>query len=137
VVLLSLGVALAFAAAAHRKGSALSVRAEWSQAIEVRLEEGLSRRLEKLAWQEEERLRRQELEELQKFQERQHNLVAARQEPPAAARHPAGAGRGKDPSRRGGVDASYFEALAGDSEALAGEDKLPPDAGTSERSNTN
>jgi len=126
VVLLSLGFASAFAAAAQRKGSALSVRAEWSQAMEVRLEEGRSRRLEKLAWQEEERLRRQELEELQKFQERQHNLVAARQEPPAAARQPAGAGRGQDRSGRGGVDASYFEALAGYSEALAGEDKLPP-----------
>jgi hypothetical protein len=126
VVLLSLGFALAFAAAAQRKGSALSVRAEWSQAMEVRLEVGRSRRLEKLARQEEERLRRQELEELQKFQERQHNLVAARQEPPAAARQPAGAGRGQDRSRPGGVDASYFEALAGYSEALAGEDKLPP-----------
>ena len=44
VVLLSLGFALAFAAAAQRKGSALSVLAEWRQAMEVRLEVGRSRR---------------------------------------------------------------------------------------------
>jgi len=111
VVLLSLGLALAFAAAAQRKGSELSLRAEWRQAAEGLLEAGLSRRAEKLARREEEWLQRQEFEELQKLEESlnhpepQDDLVAA---------------RGKDRPRRGAVDASYFEALAGGDDAPPG-----------------
>ena len=71
VLLLSLALALAFAAAAQRRGSELSLWAEWRQAAEGLLEAGLSRRAEKLARRE------------------------------------------KDRPRRGSVDASYFEALAG------------------------
>ena len=103
-VLLSLGLALGFAAAAQRKGSELSLRAEWRQAAEGLLEAGLSRRAEKLARREEEWLQRQEFEELQELEESlnhpepQDDLVAA---------------RGKDRPRRGAVDASYFETLAG------------------------
>lgn len=50
VVLLSLGLALAFAAAAQRPGSALSLRAEWSLAAKGVLEAGL-------LWQQERRRR--------------------------------------------------------------------------------
>ena len=72
-VLLSLGLALGFAAAAQRRGSELSLRAEWRQAVEGLLKAG----------------------------------------------QPSGSARGHDGPRRGGVDASYFEALAG-------EDDTPP-----------
>jgi hypothetical protein len=110
-VLLSLGLALGFAAAAQRKGSELSLRAEWRQAAEGLLEAGLSRRAEKLARREEEWLQRQEFEELQELEESlnhpepQDDLVAA---------------RGKDRPRRGAVDASYFETLAGGDDAPPG-----------------
>ena len=110
-VLLSLGLALGFAAAAQRKGSELSLRAEWRQAAEGLLEAGLSRRAEKLARREEEWLQRQEFEALQKLEESlnppepQDDLVAA---------------RGKDRPRRGAVDASYFETLAGEDDAPPG-----------------
>ena len=113
-VLLSLGLALGFAAAAQRKGSELSLRAEWRQAVEGLLEAGLSRRAEKLARREEEWQQQQEFEELQELEE-----ALNPQEPPVPVSQPAGSPRGKDRSRRGVVDASYFEALAG-------EDDTPP-----------
>ena len=68
VVLLSLGFALAFAAAAQRKGSELSLWAEWSLAAERMLEAGL-------VWQQE---RRENQEERQK-QIKQQRLLLHRQ----------------------------------------------------------
>ncbi len=111
VVLLSLGLAFAFAAAAQRKGSALSLRAEWRQAVEGLLEAGLSRRAESLARREEERLQRKEFEELEAFQARQE---AALQDAQQQLDPPAGRGRAQGRPRRGAVDAAYFEELAGE-----------------------
>jgi hypothetical protein len=117
VVLLSLGLALAFGAAAQRKGSALSLRAEWRQAVEGVLEAGLSRRAETLARQEEEWLQQEEFEELAAIQAGQ---AAAQQDPPAAVESPAGRGRVHGRHRRGAVDADYFEAIAGEHDEPAG-----------------
>jgi hypothetical protein len=141
VVLLSLGLALAFAAAAQRKGSELSVQAEWRQAAEGLLDGGLARWS---AWQDnqeerqqlrQERARKQQLEvqrkqqereerqerkESQKRQEFQKSLAAARQDPPAATGQPAGPSRANRRSPRGAADASYFEALAGEDDAPPG-----------------
>ncbi len=118
VVLLSLGLAFAFAAAAQRKGSALSLRAEWRQAVEGLLEAGLSRRAESLARREEERLQQQEFEELEAFQALQEAAQQDAQQPP----QDPGVGRirAQGRPRRGAVDAAYFEELAGEDEPQQG-----------------
>jgi hypothetical protein len=67
VVLLSLGLALAFAAAAQRRGSELSLRAEWRLAFEGVLEAG---RL----WQQERRENWEERRQLRQEQQRSQRL---------------------------------------------------------------
>ncbi len=129
VVLLSLGFALAFAAAAQRKGSELSLRAEWSLAAEGVLEAAL-------LWQQERRENQEERQQLRQEQQRSQRLrqhLKRQQEPGAEhqqhqgsshrsqanaqdkskPRPPAAAGS-RSNTRNRGADADYFEALAGE-----------------------
>ena len=121
VVLLSLGLALAFAAAAQRKGSELSLRAEWSLAVEGVLEAGLLRREERLARREADQLLREEQhEQLLLQQQRQteadHEQGFAPQSEGQGPPRPPAAGHAKARAnaRQRGADAAYFEALAGE-----------------------
>ena len=117
-VLLSLGLALAFAAAAQRKGSELSLRAEWRQAVEGVLEANLSRRADTLAWRQEQELLHEELreQELEELQAQQDNLGPADPEP---GQH-AALGRPRGRPGRGAVDAAYFETLAAEDDTTPG-----------------
>ncbi len=126
VVLLSLGLALAFAAAAQRKGSALSVRAEWSLAAEGVLEAGL-------LWQQERRQIEEERRQIQHEQNQQQLLIQNRNlqqqpseewqqqgstaqspfnSPPSTPGNPSPMAGARSGSRKRGADADYFEALA-------------------------
>ncbi len=126
VVLLSLGLALGFAAAAQRQGRELSQRAEWEQALEGVLEAGL-------LWQQE-RLARQDEKHWQLEQQHVHELelaaeMAAAEEAMAEPLKecqvwpdsPLVAGEGGRNRGHCGADAAYFEALAGQQGEPAGD----------------
>lgn len=89
VVVLSLGFALAFAAAAQRKGTPVSLLAEWSLA---------AKRVVKACrfWKQQRRTERQQ---------------QGKPSPPSGSRSNA---------RNRGIDANYFETLAGEQEDKAG-----------------
>ena len=131
VVLLSLGFAMAFAAAAQRKGSALSLRAEWGLAVEGVLEAGLS-------WQQERRENREERRLIRKEQNKQQLLLQNRHlqeqhsderqqqgstdqallhSPPSTPGKPSPFAGPRGGSRKRGADADYFEALAAGEQA--------------------
>lgn len=123
VVLLSLGFAMAFAAAAQRRGSELSLRAEWGLAVEGVLEAGLS-------WQQERRENREERRLIRKEQNKQQLLRQNRklQQQGSTASSPLNVQARKDGQRSSpagarsnnrnrGADADYFEALAAGEQA--------------------
>ena len=131
VVLLSLGYALAFAAAAQRKGSELSLWAEWSLAAE-----GVLRAWR--LWQQERRENQEERQEqkkqklLRQHRKLQQKLSTERQlqgssnriQPNTQARKegkfstPSGT---RSNTRNRGADAEYFESLSGEQGEQAGD----------------
>ncbi len=127
VVLLSLGLALAFAAAAQRRGSELSLRAEWRLAFEGVLEAGrLWQQERRENWEERQQLRQEQQRSirLRQHQQRQqmvnaeadHEQVFTPQSEGQGPPRPPAAGHAKARAnaRQRGADAAYFEALAGE-----------------------
>ena len=132
VVLLSLGLALAFAAAVQRRGSGLSLRAEWRLAFEGVLEAGRLWQQERRENWEERRQLRQEQQRSQRLRQHQQHQAnaeadhkqgfASRSEEQGPPRPPAaGPAKARANARRRGADAAYFEALAAEREEGAGD----------------
>lgn len=135
VVLLSLGLALAFAAAAQRKGSALSMRAEWRQGVEAVLEAGLLWQQERRENQDVRRLIQQEQNQQQlllqnRHLQEQHSDERQQQgstdqallhSPPSTPGKPSPFAGPRGGSRKRGADADYFEALASEQPDSAGD----------------
>ena len=122
VVLLSLGLALTFAAAAERRGSPLSQRGEWRLAVERVLEAGLSRRAETLGRREEVLQQQREFNEQEALRARHSEDQQEPVRPPADSL--AGIDRVQGRLRRGAVDVDYFESIAGN------EDEPPAEPNT-------
>ena len=114
------------AAAAQRKGSALSVRAEWRQGVEAVLEAGLLWQQERLQHQEQRRLIQHEQNQQQlliqnrhlqeqhsdEWQQQGSTAQSPFNSPPSTPGKPSPFAAPRSGSRKRGADADYFESLA-------------------------